>query len=72
MITVSGSGFDPVETVEIRFHVGVLATVVTDARGAFTGVTIKVPTDSFKGFPYSVTATGRRSIKTGSSPFNVT
>ena len=71
VITVSGSGFDPVETVEISFFVGVLATIVTDAKGAFSDATIKVPADAMRGFPYSVHATGRRSIKTGMAPFAV-
>jgi hypothetical protein len=71
-VTVSGTGFDPVETVEIRFHVGVQMTKVTDARGAFSDAVIRVPSGSFKGFPYSVTVTGKRSIKSASAPFNVT
>jgi hypothetical protein len=71
-ITVRGSGFDPNETVEIRFHTSQLATKVTDSRGSFSGVVIKVPAGLPKRFPFSVVATGRRSIKSASAPFEIT
>jgi hypothetical protein len=71
-ITVSGAGFDARETVEVRFHVGIQATAVTDASGAFGNVVVKVPAGSFKGFPYEVVASGRRSAKSARAPFNVT
>lgn len=71
-ITVSGQGFDPTETIEISFHVQELATKVTDARGAFSGVVIRVPAGSFNGFPYQVRATGKRSLKSDGAPFTVT
>jgi hypothetical protein len=71
-ITVSGSGFGAGETVEIRFLVTQLATTVTNRSGAFSGVVIKVPADAVKGFPSSVTATGRTSIKSARAPFTVT
>lgn len=71
-ITVSGQGFSAGETVEIRFSVTQLATVVTNRAGAFSGVVIKVPAGSPKGFPFSVTATGRTSVKSASAPFTVT
>lgn len=71
-ITVAGAGFDARETVDIRFHISMLATAVTDARGSFSGAVIKVPAGSFPSFPYSVVASGRRSRKSAIAQFTVT
>jgi hypothetical protein len=71
-VTVSGRGFDAGETVEVMFHVTSMGSAVANASGAFTGVVIKVPVGSLKGFPYLITATGKRSAKSARAPFNVT
>lgn len=70
-ITVRGSGFEAGETVEIRFHIEQLATATADGSGAFADVVIRVPDDAFQGFPYTVSAVGRRSSRSGHAPFRV-
>ncbi len=71
-ITVGGRGFNAGETVEVRFHVTQLATVVATLTGTFGGVVIQVPAGSPKGFPFMVSATGKTSAKTARAPFTVT
>ncbi len=73
-IVVSGTGFDPGEPVEIRFHSQVVGEAHTDINCAFSGVRIGVPQffRSFAPSSFDITATGKRSIRSARQPFMLT
>lgn len=71
-LTLTGSGFTPIETVTIyagRIGSSPLATTVTDASGAFT-VTSREPQHPFG--PLDLFALGQTSGKLGAATFSVT
>lgn len=70
-LQVSGSGFGPNETVDIRFHTEALAETRSDDGGAFSNVQMSVPPDwKFTG-QFDIVATGRQSIRSAREPFRV-
>jgi hypothetical protein len=70
VFTVSGSGFNADERVEIRFHTRVLGEVRADGRGDFTGFQTEVPDMPFRD-QFDVVATGQSSIRSARKPFEV-
>lgn len=71
-ITVTGTGYQPHEKVEITAHLAVLATAITDAHGAFTAK-IRVPADTFcPDSQCTITAKGKDSIKWTTAPYDIT
>jgi IPT/TIG domain-containing protein len=72
-VTVSGSGFGHGDTVEIRFQVDVIGQAQADDTGKFsTTVTIPGTYDVFGTHQYSITATGRPSIRSATAQFQLT
>jgi len=68
-VTVHGSCFDAGERVVIRVHVTEVGSATADSAGKFVQE-IKVPQSAPPaGFPTSIIATGRSSIKTATAPF---
>lgn len=72
-VRVSGTGFQPGETVTIRFHTDQVASTVASEAGAFTSVEITVPASygAFAGVQFMVIASGESSIKSARAPFTV-
>jgi hypothetical protein len=71
-ITVTGTGYQPHEKVEITAHIAVLATASADAHGAFT-TKIRVPAGTFcPDGQCTITAQGKNSIKWTTAPYDVT
>lgn len=72
-VRVSGTGFQPGETVTIRFHTDQVASTVASEAGAFTSVEITVPESygAFAGVQFNVIASGESSIKSARAPFTV-
>lgn len=68
-ITVTGSGFEPGELVEIRVHVTTVGTVTADSNGSFRQRVTVPDAAPPPGFPTSVAATGHSSVKTATAPF---
>jgi hypothetical protein len=73
IVRVSGTGFQPGETVTIRFHTDQVASTVASESGAFTSVEITVPASygAFAGVQFNVFASGESSIKSAQAPFTV-
>jgi hypothetical protein len=70
-VTVYGSCFKPGERIAIRVHAEEVGSATADCDGKFTQ-TIKIPSSAPQpGFPTSISATGRTSIKSASAPFTV-
>lgn len=68
-VTVFGQCFEPGERVQIRLHTTEVGSATANTEGSFEQ-TITVPTSAPPpGFPTSISATGRSSIKTASAPF---
>ena len=69
-ITVSGTGFQPGETVDVYVHATLVGMAKTDGEGAFSkGFTVPAsapPPD----FPTTVHATGESSVRTAQAPFS--
>jgi hypothetical protein len=71
-LTVSGSGFDAGETVEIRFSTRILAKPVADVRGAFLPTPVTIPADwPFRHMQVAITASGVSSAQHAEEPFEV-
>jgi hypothetical protein len=71
-ITVTGTGFQPHEKVEVTAHVTVLSTTMADDHGAFT-TTIRVRADEFcPHHQCEVTASGKNSLKWTTAPYDLT
>jgi hypothetical protein len=71
VLTVSGTGFAPRETVNVTFSTRRIGQVTADARGAFSGLPVTIPADwAFKG-QVSITAQGTTSIRWVDEPFQV-
>jgi Trypsin-like peptidase domain len=72
-ITVSGNCFQPGERVDVRFHTDVISQVPASSTGSFvTSGTVPASYQPFAGSQFSVTATGKDSIRSDSQPFNLT
>ena len=73
-VLVSGRDFQPREEIECDVGAELVATTTADSGGGFANVSIAIP-DFFKPFqkPLSVTITcsGRRSVKSGETPFTI-
>lgn len=68
-VTVYGSCFQPDELVEIRVHATEVGSATADSKGDFTQI-ITIPQSAPPpGFPTDISATGKRSVKTGTAPF---
>ena len=68
-ITINGSCFESGERVDLRVHVEVVGSAIADTDGRFQQ-TVTIPQSAPPpGFPTSIAATGRSSIKTASAPF---
>lgn len=72
MLTISGSGFEPGETIVLRFNTEEVGRVDADGEGAFAGTSVQVPGDwPFTGQETFI-ATGQSSIRSATRPFEVT
>ena len=73
-LVFSGQGFGKNETVEIRFHTDLIATVRTDGDGAFVDARARVPGsfDVFAPQTFEITASGRSSAQSARVPFSLT
>jgi hypothetical protein len=69
-VTISGSGFQPGESVELRIHQEPIGTAKADAEGKFSQAVTIPPSAPPPGFPTSISATGRSSSKSGTAPFS--
>jgi len=70
-ITVTGTGYQPHEKVEISAHVAVLATAVADDHGSFT-TAIRVRADEFcPHHQCEITASGKNSLKWTTAPYDL-
>jgi len=71
-VVVTGHGFEPGETVEIRFHVDLIGTARVDENGDFTANT-KVPGtyDAFGGQQFMISAVGKSSVQHAEAPFKL-
>lgn len=72
-VLVSGDGFSAGETIDIRVHTFDVASTHADGAGKFSNVAIVIPTDLSKFAPqqFTVSATGRNSVKTAQAPITV-
>jgi hypothetical protein len=72
-VLVSGDGFSAGETIDIRVHTFEVASTHADGAGKFSNVAIVIPTDLSKFAPqqFTVSATGRNSVKTAQAPITV-
>src|SRR5689334_6846490 len=68
--TVSGSGFQPGETVDLFLDTTHLAAVTADAGGAFAGATIRIPAAALPG-EHWLSAVGRTSRLSAQTQFLV-
>jgi hypothetical protein len=71
VVNVSGTGYGKEETVEIRFHATEVGTVLTDPGGSFA-TQITVPDTPFRDQQFDISATGKKTIRHDSAPFQVT
>jgi hypothetical protein len=70
-LRVTGSGFEPGESVEIIFHATTIEEVQADTEGVFREVLVQVPTTwAFEG-PYDIAAVGQTSAKSVDRSFRV-
>jgi hypothetical protein len=69
-VTVTGSGFQASERVDIRFHTEQVAQARADARGNFSA-SFAIPPFPFKG-SFDIIATGATSIESARTPFRIT
>jgi hypothetical protein len=71
-ITVTGTGYQPGETVEIRIHSRVYDSPTADSEGAFSA-TIRIRSDAFcPSEQCTVIAQGKQSLKWIDVPYNLT
>ena len=71
-VTVSGSGFQPRETIRIDFSTEQLSELKADANGGFGSTVVQIPADwQFKGQTYII-ASGDSSSASTEEPFQVT
>jgi hypothetical protein len=71
-LTVSGTGFQPRETIKIDFQTDQITEVHADAQGAFGDTPVQIPPDwQFKG-QFPISATGDSSAASNEEPFQVT
>lgn len=68
-VTVFGQCFEPGERVQIRVHTTEVGSATADTEGSFEQTITVPPSAPPPGFPTSISATGRSSIKTASAPF---
>ncbi len=69
-VTVSGTGFQAGETVDVYFHATLVGMAKADASGRFSkafAVPVNAPPPNF---PTTVHATGESSIRTAQAPFS--
>jgi hypothetical protein len=71
VVNVSGTGYGKGETVEILFHATEVGTVLTNPDGSFT-TQITVPDTPFRDQQFDISATGKKTIRHDSAPFQVT
>lgn len=71
-LRVSGSGFQPGETIRILFHTDKLRDVQANSDGVFRDVSVRIPPGwGFDG-PFDITAEGQASVKAADDQFTVT
>lgn len=72
-VTVTGSGFEGGEIVDIRFHTEKVGEAQVDGDGGFVGdVTIPGSFDAFAGGQsFDISASGRSSVRHASQPFKL-
>jgi hypothetical protein len=73
-ISLSGTGFDGGEAVEIRFHTDAMATAQADGAGAFSGIRARIPGtfDAFAPQQFDIIAVGRSSSRSARATFELT
>jgi hypothetical protein len=74
IVTLRGSGFEPGETVQLRFHTDEIATAHVGRHGGFRGVHARIPGsfDVFAPMQFEIVASGTSSAKSAEVPFELT
>lgn len=72
-VNVSGSGFQPNETVTIRFHTDEVGSTTVDSTGSFSNIAVTIPDMPGSGpFQFSIVVTGNSSVRHAQAAFTLT